>query len=519
MKQKIRQPGKYSYVPAALNSSNFGGLGLYVRYGKTGSNSITVREANPGVMWIQAPDRDLVFVSDTHHEHSWTPSGGTFDEFLNLSVFHEDAAKDFGLDYYMTNFTEFIGARDRKSLRLREGHKHIEGTPLVISDSGGFQLMTGKLDYVDPVEAVQWYNRNVDIGIVLDIPPVGGTDNKDLLRMAKVQKANTELMLQHKTPELELMNIFHGNTMEGREIFRKVVETDKIDRLAIGGSYNKSILLSIYELMKLATTGKQYKQYHILGVTNFLQVVALLRLTQKGLVPHVTSDSSTHLNKAFKKEYLHQSQLTSNIVHLQIGRKHVYPSVGNRLPCSCPVCSRVKYTDIFSLNDGMALNGALAWHNMHFYSEYITRMKDVVTLPSKDLLHLIQKQLGSRHGVKEAMDAIRFIDCIEEEGLPKAAKKYEFFIEHSVTHQDDNNLFTGVQEEDSHFHDRLNAIMATYETGVKGTDKLAKISLKVKRSQAKRSSTKKKKAKTKKDKKHGHHSSKPQHSGPIEIKR
>lgn len=485
-KKKTPLKGHYSYVPAALNPTNFGGLGLYTRYGKTGVNGIELVEQTPDTTWIKTPDRDLVFVGDTNMEHSWTPSAGTFDDFLNLSVFHEESAKDFGLDYFMTNFTEFIGPRDRKSPNLRRSGKRPDGTPLIISDSGGFQLLTGKLSYVDPLEAVNWYNRNVDIGIVLDIPPVGA-NSEVLMRMAKIQKKNTDLMLKNKAEHLELMNIFHGNTMKERQQFRKVVEDDRIDRLAIGGSYNRSLLLSIYDLMLIAHSGKEYKQYHILGVTNMLQVVGLMRLTEKGLIKHVTSDSSTHIQKAFKKEYLHQAQLTSNIVHLQIGRKHVKPSIGNRLPCSCPVCARVRYTDVFSMYDGKAVNGVMAWHNMFFYNEYITRMRDIVTLPIKELTHVMEKQLGSRHGIKEAVDSLKFIDAVEQLGLKEAGKKYSFFIEHSVEHQEEVSLFEGVKADDTsaEYRERLMKIIETYESGGSSVNKREKVKLRVKRSQAK----------------------------------
>jgi queuine/archaeosine tRNA-ribosyltransferase len=404
----------------------------------------------------------------------------------------------------MTNFTEFMGARNRNSLELRAaGLGAPKESPKIISDSGGFQILTGKLDYIDPLEIITWYNKNVDIGIVLDIPP-WMTSKEVLLRMAKVQKKNTDILLANKEPHVELMNIFHGNTTEDRKMFRKIVEDPRIERLAIGGSYTKSILRSIYDLILIANTGKKYKQYHLLGVTNLLQLVAMMRLTHKGLIPHVTSDSSTHIQKAFLKEYLHQAHLTSNIVHLQIGRNHVYPSMGNRLPCSCPLCSRVKYADVFSLLDGSAVNVALAFHNMYTYNEYVSRMRDVVGLPLKDLTDLIAKQLGSRHGIKEAIDALKFIDLVEEEGLTKAAKKYEYFIEHNLIHQAEVSLFKGVETADnSEFVARMDKVISRYESGEKevkevGASKRKKVSMRVTRSQSKSSkkkSTSKKKVK------------------------
>jgi hypothetical protein len=313
-------------------------------------------------------------------------------------------------------------------------------------------------------------------------------------------------MLEHKAPHLELMNIFHGNTPKERVAFRKVVEHPDIHRLAIGGSYNKSLLMSIYDLLMIANTGQKYKQYHMLGVTNYLQVMALMRLAEMGLIGHITSDSSTHIQKAFKKEYLHQAQLTSNIVHLQIGRKHVHPSIGNRLSCSCPVCSRVRYTDIFSMFDGRAINGVLAWHNMYTYNEYVVRMRDVVRLPIKDVAHIMSRQLGSRHGIKEAIDALKFVDMVADVGFEKAAKKYDYFIANTVQHQHGVSLFEGVLSPDSHeYQVRLAESIRIYESGevpvVGKKDKKSK--LRVKRSQSRTAikgrSGKKKSSKRKKE--------------------
>lgn len=440
-------PGNFSFVPAAVFYPSAGGSGIYIRYKRPTNNPIRIKKHNSiGYTLIECPDRDLLFVANQNAAMPYYPSEGTFDEYLDMSPFNGRTGKEYGLDYFMINYLHSMEKKNGSS-EIRQ-HTQSDGlnSPYIISDSGGFQLLKGLYDFIDPVELVKWYNKNVDIGVILDIPPALA-DEKTVMKLAEIQARNTELMVQHKKPELKLMNVFQGNTLEQRMAVRKIVERPDIDRMAIGGTYIDTVFSSINNILHLMLKGQKYKQYHIFGVSNFIQVVLLIKMAQNGFAENITSDSSTALQKAIKKLYFHQPTVYSNPRYIDIGDRFNFPSNTNILPCACPICSRVKYLDVFSTIDGSeGVKQALTMHNIIRFNDYVQTMKDVFREASaKEARDIVRKQLDSRGAIKEALDCLDFLDSVKEHGLKESGRQYSYYITqyvHSVS-----GLFKEEQEE------------------------------------------------------------------------
>lgn len=421
---KSLEKGRYEFVPAGVSWVKEGGTGIYVKYGRTGLNSINVRQQGSDHIWIKAPDRELFIVRDVNSIYSQVPFSCNYDEFVSLSLLHESAAQDQDVSFFMMNYTENMnGSRSPKLRRSGESHP----TSKIIADSGGFQLLQGHYEYIDPLEVIKWYNENIDIGMILDLPTTatkGGLQNK----LAKLQASNTDLMMRNKSPHIELMNIFHGNTAEDKKMFRETVERPDITKLAVGGSYFDTLLNSIDNLLSIITTGQRYNHYHVLGVSNILQVVMLMRIASKFPGVLLTSDSSTHIQKARTKEYFCHTTLMESPNYLILGAKNSLPSL-DTLPCQCAVCSRLKYIDILSMLDGSVMNVMLGAHNIYSHMQHIKTMGPIVSeLASHDLKVLLKRQLRSRKGLVETLNGIDFIDCVAAEGLAAARKKYRVFL-------------------------------------------------------------------------------------------
>lgn len=418
--------GEYRFVPAGYYASNAGGLGMYIRYRRSDLREIRKRSQDSRHIWLEMPDREVILVRMTH-EHPFYPSEGTFDEFVNLNFYQEQSARDLGFDYFMTNYTDYLG-KEQQSPRNRLVRS--PGQMSVISDSGGFQFLTGDLDYLNPQGLIDWYNENADIGVVLDMPIASKVLDEGLhLKLAKLQKRNTQLMLDHAVPGLELMNVVHGATADMKVRFHDQVVHPKIRRLAVGGGYFDTVMSSIANILEFhSRAGGHYQHYHFLGITNLFQVIAYMRMTHLGLLPFATSDSTTYYQKGTAKEYLTQTRMSSNISHLNIGQRDNICTPYSVLPCSCPLCSRVKYMDALSNFGGSPINSSVAFHNAWRYNEYLKAMQSIIDWPLSKLSEVLTGQLGKRPTLAEGLKTLQFVDEVAEIGLAKAKKKYGYFL-------------------------------------------------------------------------------------------
>ena len=430
--------GIYRYVPAGIFPQGHGGLGVYIKYHKRVDKKITVKQMAPGYVWLDCPDRELVITGLTHTKAS--PNPVNFDEFVNLSIHHMNASRDFGLDYAMVNYTQSSG-KGHKSPDVRRVVGHQEGQISLVSDSGGFQLGRGVEEFIDPKQLITWYNKNVDLGMVLDIP-VLSSDKKLLIELAKLQALNTKYLLANKCDNLGLINIFHGVDEEAGAVYRDICEHPDIDRLAIGGVYWYGALGAVDRVLSFIQTGRSYKHYHILGVMNSLHVILYMRLAAKNFAPLITTDSSTHLQNAVTKGYLFQPLISHQFKPWDIGDTENFPSMHNELPCSCPVCSSLKYADVLRVLSGNVIAFMLMMHNIFATNRYLKAMETIVQeSTTKDLKRLLGHQFKSRNQFlsDETARGLDFIDTVEHEGLQSARERYSYYLKGLNVSMSSNN--------------------------------------------------------------------------------
>jgi len=441
----------YHFVPAAV-SYRSAVLQIYVTYGKFGKD-VVLKEKAPGYIRVQCPDRDLVLIANINSALAYKPMDGTYDEVYTFSPFHEYSVEDLPIEYYMVNYLEFAG-KETKSPRVRRAP--FDSRVKAICDSGGFQIYKGDIEYIDPLKLVEWYSENIDLGMVLDIPSdVRGVEFYK--RLAKVQAANTEIMMSNKRDTLELFNIFHGTDPKEVEAYRKIVERDDIDRIAVGGLYTGTAMGSTSKLLDILHTGRRYKHYHILGVQNMLQVLPLIRVATNEKIL-ITSDSSTWIKKATSKEYYFSPGLEEAPKLLLIGSKNNKGYSGGyiasgyvTLPCSCPICSVVKYKDVFSCISSMILSQALAYHNLFSSQTYMNGMYDAMKdMTTKEIKEVAIRQFGDSGSARKKRrkahvdDMIRvfdYIDDVTKLGLKEANVKWKFYLPTSYSTTYDKGLF------------------------------------------------------------------------------
>lgn len=416
----MRQSG-YAFVAAGALQRNFGGYVAYIKY-KGGPNKVSLKEQSSYHAWYICPDREVVIVRNNLSPDAFYPYGDNFDECVDLSIYNDYASKGFGLEYIMTNFTHSPNSINRRTDLRTHPNNRIQ----VMSDSGGLQLVSRKDKslVINPKELVEFYNNNVDAGMVLDLP-LAIADEKTTLRAAKVQRDNNRIMLKH-AKGIELINIFHGHTDYERAKYREIVEDDRIPRLALGGVQFNSMMTAISIIYSAIEEGLHYKQYHILGVFLAPYLPLLVKMANSGEnPPHITSDSTSHIQSAANRAYHFQFDITTTSKRLPIGTRSSIPNPSRILPCQCPVCKALKYTDILGFGPGRHTTELLAVHNAYEMARYTRQLQEACEqLTPKEYNAFVSEQMRDKKGLKEFKQCLDFIEVASVKGTKAARKKH-----------------------------------------------------------------------------------------------
>jgi tRNA-guanine family transglycosylase len=452
----------YSFVPAAIDSMPKSGFGLYVKYARSKTpNKIVIKRNDPAYMWLVCPDRELVLI-----QHSLTqdfnPAGENFDKYIDFNVYDDTVCDDLDLDIYMVNYSAFGPNSNKSPQARRNGRNPNQKQPHILADSGGFQLYSGTKTFIDPTEVIAWYNENVDWGMILDVPPIIRTAEY-LKRAAIIQNASTNLMMANKKPHVELINIIHGDNYNTRMEFLKRVDNPDINRLAFPG-YRDSTVSTIADLLQIVfSKERKFEHYHVLGVYNLVKLAPIIKIANMKGVPLITSDASTPLQSAVNKLYHHQQSVLEPARRIVNGAREAFPNVNIHLPCSCPVCSNLKYANILGILDKTVITNLYTIHNIYEIKRYSNMMDELArTVDDREYRAIVKRQLGGR-GV-ETLAALDLISKYQDS--PKGAlKKYSYyFTKSSVSLFQDGGLFESGREVCEIAHNtRASAVIETDE--------------------------------------------------------
>lgn len=413
----------YRFVFAANLYKSFGGYSIYLKYKRGNPGEIVLKDYTSTHAWFICPDREIVIVRNNQELGAFYPMGESFDEVYDFNNFNDEAARAMGIEYAMTNFVHTTGSVKNRRLESTVAEEH---RIHMLSDSGGLQLSRDTTGLIHPKDLITFYNNNVDAGMCLDIPLVV-SDSKITERAARLQKKNNEIMLKH-SEGVELINIFHGHSVEDRKLYRDIVEDERINRVAIGGLHRQHLLTSVNTIYNTVLGGKKrYKQYHMLGIFGAAYIPLMVKIANSGEnPPHITSDSTSHIQSASNKAYHFQWDITSTSKRLAIGTRATIPNTERHLPCQCAICRVIKYTDILAFGPNRVVLELLALHNGLEMSRYSLQLEEACKqLPPSEYNKLVATQLKRHPELKEVMACLDFIDITVKHGQKDAKKKYE----------------------------------------------------------------------------------------------
>ena len=232
----------------------------------------------------------------------------------------------------------------------------------VIVDSGGFQLLRGTVDFVDPADVVKRYNHQADIGMPLDLPVVQAAEAHVFHRVSNLIRANDAYIEPRLLPGKHLALISHGTTLKLRKERLDILGRPNAKVIAIAGLNIKPrpgvnpFTNSIENLLYVVTRYRKTAEYfHVLGVTSTFWMFVYAILSASKFVNDIGADSVTPRVHAMSGSF---TTVDFQNIDLDPDRKR-----SPEPPCGCPVCFAVR--DFRLVSEWSLLEAHNIWAYMH----------------------------------------------------------------------------------------------------------------------------------------------------------
>lgn len=290
---------------------------------------------------------------------------------------------------------------------------------LFVADSGGFQIFSQRV-HIEPEDILRWQEKNVDVGITLDVPPqdlspniIGDFDTfKDAARRSK---RHYEVMHRNWKEEIELLKVIHGATPDRLDFWRKTVEDLEFSGYAFSP---KPINVQTTALVLAYAREIGAKKVHIFLGSG--EKVTPVMVYAKKWFDRLTFDSSSFsISGARYQRYFLPYKLSKSIA---FGGQ--YKGKIKRLPCSCPVCQLATIDDLrvekgsYATKTASLPGGLIALHNLYVYLQYYHFLTALT-----DYKELFRSFLEDR-GLPTTVKMLDFLDFADEAGFYDAYNKF-----------------------------------------------------------------------------------------------
>lgn len=235
---------------------------------------------------------------------------------VSAGAFGGYATKNNGISQHGINMRyydkEFYGDDSYPYILLTAGHLYkdmnakekfgIKDDTLIMGDSGGFQIATGAIEYSEEIvdKILKWQEKNVDIGINLDIP-TRGTYKGKFKEALEISLRNFRYFEENRSnSDMKLLNVLQGDSRESCLNWYENVKDFNFDGWSVGGIASLNVV--IHKLLVLFQTGKIYqneknKYLHFLGTSKISDIVLFTYIQKKlqelGSNLIITCDSSS----------------------------------------------------------------------------------------------------------------------------------------------------------------------------------------------------------------------------------
>lgn len=455
--QKRKKYRGFDFMPASANNLLNGVVASFNR-DNHGCKSLTVNSVVAGSRHIGSKHSEVMRNSASRRVLGILPTAPDAVCLPNPAT-NPNSYASKGLRYAMVNATgmNYVG------MELRRGDVNI------VADSGGFQMLTGVTDFVDPDSLIDYYNKTVDVGVGLDIPMPNTLFPHLLKRMAAITCRNNDYLRSKALPGIGIYDVAHGHSLQERKEYLEVtLEQDHGEGIALAGTSSlvrgersvvqhhiNGILSITYTLDKVRD---RYNTAHILGTTTPLYMFMYYLILQSGFYPHLTADSSSYIQSAISGNYHQTLYPQSKFLfdnHLPTN------NLPHKLTCQCPLCLVYQDTAKFSYASVSAI-----FHSLYYYLDMVKSVEALADLwvtgqASKEVIydHLGTSNLPRTHFFK----MLGMLEDILERGFQKGVAKNKSYIR-STSSGRSSGLFGGAKQQvDKAQLDRFTNIIASYE--------------------------------------------------------
>lgn len=444
---------------------------IYYRYERTGIMGLgyNLEALSKSATQIRYWDRTLLLVwrpEEYPRESDW-------EGYVDLSPFDADTAASGRLSHVLFsahNAGQKTVAREMSKARIgstpMDRSTYMRSGVEIIGDSGGAQLMTGTTSYVDPHKVIEFFNKGVDVGIALDIPPrAGDNHHPEIIRaLAACQAKNNVVFNEHREEGLRLLNSVHGYTTEQvRDWIARVSEPigGAWDGWAIGSAgfndmvVTRNILTTILEAPwpkvtvkekipkkertndgpKYRDVEREYKHLHVFAVSGINRIPGVAWISK--YVDLLTLDSNLWLQGVTYNRYLLMTP-NGQMNTFRFGREGARqqyinakerPQPSGPMCCNCPVCGLFPAWDVFNEPTKYGLYIPLAWHNVFTIQRYIQMWSEMAAEMD---LEAFEWEMG--YSLGWTAKALNFVDMCMNEGIDAASADHLLDLALNETH-------------------------------------------------------------------------------------
>ena len=250
--------------------------------------------------------------------------------------------------------------------------RHKSGYPKdypLIGDSGGFQLINNP-DAISPIASLKWQERNVDIGIALDVPT---RKESNFVGCLKRSVKNFEVFeRERENYQMKFYNVLQSgqNMTEMKMWYDATKGFCSFDGWCLSASSNEMQVLG-YLLLDEKGAKDLHGHLHLFGSSSPATMLTMAMLSKHFDTP-ITFDSTSYIGGSLQREFLRPMNTKDTI---RFGKNKSTRLDVN--PCHCPVCTHTTLDDLYSQTDP-ATPLLLDLHNMYQFIEVNNEINNLV---------------------------------------------------------------------------------------------------------------------------------------------
>lgn len=419
-------------VHAGNTYATRGGLAIYVRMRKRKGEYRELQ--TPNGTYVHLKDREIFITRRGFREYKIPLFLEDYDYAVNLDIANNNSAVPSPGIMFISEKSSL--SYDKSMFLPRK----------MFMDSGGFLLLVGTTDFIDPIDLAHTYNKYANLGMALDVPlgPISLQTKERVELHAHIQRLNTKVLKKHLDKSVTLYNISHGSTDEIRTRYMDIVQDPDLNHWACAGSTGAKGATPFDRLYSILTTIdnagiNKLKSLHVLGVASTTFIPALAWL---GKYVDLSSDASSAMK--FASNYVAVEFHGMRILPIYVGKntstkgKLKTETFFPEFACSCNVCHALGSTELFhniGMHGASAPHTEILWlHNQHVYDRYTAGWNAL----AKSATAEEYKKFYSMILARKDKDLVKTIDLIEDwtmSSVRKICTRYKALMVNSLGHK------------------------------------------------------------------------------------